>query len=39
MSSAKPELYDLDLPEDVSDPDASVDNGAIRIIHADSQAL
>src|ERR1700733_10608129 len=39
MSSPKPELYDVDLPEDASDPNASVDNGAIRIIHADSQAL
>src|ERR1700677_4133831 len=38
MSSAKPELYDVDLPEGASDPDASIDNGAIRIIHADSQA-
>jgi two-component system, NarL family, nitrate/nitrite response regulator NarL len=39
MSSAKPELYDVDLPEGASDPDASIDNGAIRIIHADSQAV
>jgi two-component system, NarL family, nitrate/nitrite response regulator NarL len=39
MSSAKPELYDLDRPEGASDSDARVDNGAIRIIHADSQAV
>jgi two-component system, NarL family, nitrate/nitrite response regulator NarL len=39
VSSAKPELYDVDLPEGASDPDASIDNGAIRIIHADSQAV
>ena len=39
MSSAKPELYDVDLPEGAFDPNARVDNGAIRIIHADSQAL
>jgi two-component system, NarL family, nitrate/nitrite response regulator NarL len=39
MSSANSESYDVDLPEGASDPDASVDNGAIRIIHADSQAI
>jgi two-component system, NarL family, nitrate/nitrite response regulator NarL len=39
MSSANPELSDVDLPERASNPDASVDNGAIRIIHADSQAV
>jgi two-component system, NarL family, nitrate/nitrite response regulator NarL len=39
MSSAKPEFCDVDLPEDAFDSDASVDNGAIRIILADSQAI
>jgi two-component system nitrate/nitrite response regulator NarL len=39
MSSAKPEFDDVDLPEGAFDPDASVDNGAIRIILADSQAV
>jgi two-component system, NarL family, nitrate/nitrite response regulator NarL len=39
MSSAKPEFDDVDLPEGASDPDGSVDNGAIRIILADSQAI
>src|SRR5271163_4738701 len=39
MLSAKPEFYDVDLPEGAFDPDASVDNGAIGIIHADSQAV
>ena len=39
MSSAKPEFDDVDLTESAFDPDASVDNGAIRIILADSQAV
>jgi two-component system, NarL family, nitrate/nitrite response regulator NarL len=39
MSSAKPEFDDVDLPEGAFDPDAGVDNGAIRIILADSQAV
>src|SRR5580658_6252163 len=39
MSSAKPEFDGVDLPEGAFDPDASVDNVAIRIILADSQAI